>query len=109
MLSQNGFDLTLDGLLAMGENDTPTQRPQRVVLEHVLMVGYAEALELEAERLRVARTLDRALEDLRDPMIGAEVARLRADLGRMTERLVELRNRLAEANRRFGPITPAVR
>jgi hypothetical protein len=107
MPNHNAFDRALDALLAMADRDSRTQLPRRAIVEHVLTAGYAETLELEAERLRLTRILERALAPS-ETAVGAEIAALSADLGRVTERLVELRDRLAAANQRFGPITPAI-
>jgi hypothetical protein len=106
MYARPPIDRALDALLSppVGTGATP---PRRVVVEEVLTAGYAEALELEAERLRVAMTLERASSGPAEARGDAEVARLRADLRRLTERVVELRDRLDEASRQFGPTLSA--
>jgi hypothetical protein len=104
------LDQALDALLAWGEpGGSPDEAPGRAIVDYVLTAGYAQALELEAERMRVRIDLDRILPGggVLDSEI--EIAKLRADLGRVDGRLGELRDRLAEVNQRFGVITPVAR
>jgi hypothetical protein len=101
------FDQALDALLAWGEpGGPPDETPARAIVDYVLTAGYAQALELEAERMRVTIDIDRILAGGGVIDSEIEVAKLRADLGRVSGRLGELRDRLAEANQRFGVITP---
>jgi hypothetical protein len=103
------FDKALDALLAWGEvGESPDEAPGRAIVDYVLTAGYAQALELEAERMRVTIDLDRILADGAVVDSEVDIAKLRADLGRVSGRLGELRDRLAEVNQRFGVITPVV-
>jgi hypothetical protein len=106
MPDHSAFDRALDALLAMADRDSRAELPRRAIVEHLLTTGYAEMLELEAERLRLTRILERAIAPP-ETAGGADVAALSTDLSRVTDRLVELRDRLAAANQQFGPITPA--
>lgn len=100
MSNATHVDQAIDALLAVDE-DASDPRPRRVVVEHVLTTGYAEVLDLEAERLRLLRQLEGA-PALEDPMAADEVADYRAALATVDGRLGGLRKRLAEVNRRFG-------
>jgi hypothetical protein len=62
-----------------------------VEIEDVLTAGYARALELEAERSRIAAELQAAAP--------SRARRLRAGMSTVTDRLTALRARLDEANR----------
>jgi len=84
-----------------------TQPLPRAAVEEVLTAGYADALELEAERLRIAERLEEAIASIEEPRGVREIALRRAELGIVTERLAVLRDRLAEANRRFGSAVAA--
>jgi hypothetical protein len=96
-------DDAIDALLSAGE-DRSDPPPRRLIVEELLTVGYAEVLDLEAERLRVAQRLTVVLE-AHDTVPDSEVADLRARLTRVSERLKTLRTRLGEVNRRFGAAT----
>jgi hypothetical protein len=103
------FDQALDALLTWGEpSGSSDEAPGRAIVDYVLTAGYAQALELEAERMRVTIDLDLTLADGAVVDSEVDIAKLRADLGRVSGRLGELRDRLAEVNERFGVITPAV-
>jgi hypothetical protein len=96
-------DRAIDALLAddIASSEPP---PRRAVVEHLLTAGYAEILDLEAERLRVVRRLSSVAEGAASPG-SVEVAALHGELARVTERVRDLRDRLAEVNRRFGAVT----
>jgi hypothetical protein len=103
------FDQALDALLAWGEQGgSPDETPGRAIVDHVLTAGYAQALELEADRMRITSSLDRILAEGGVLDADMEIANLRSDLGRVSGRLGELRDRLAEVNQRFGVITRVV-
>jgi hypothetical protein len=99
MSNASHVDQAIDALLTEDE-DASGPRPRRVVVEHVLTTGYAEVLDLEAERLRLLRQLEGAPAS-EDPTAD-EVADYRAALATVDGRLGALRKRLAEVNRRFG-------
>jgi hypothetical protein len=82
----------LEALLQRQRLNVPVPRAE---IDQVLTDGYAEALDLEVRRLEVARRL-REQEDAR----AAE--ELAPALDAYTTQLVLLRQRLAEASRRFG-------
>jgi hypothetical protein len=81
-------DRALDALIAVCETGA---LPDRESVEHVLTSGYAEALDLEAERLSIVRRLERG----RAGDAPVDVVALRADLHAITSRLRVLRRRLA--------------
>ena len=78
----------LDELLS---DPAPTLESVETVLTH----GHAVALDLEAQRLRIRRTLDR-MGSLGDKSLEDE-------LSGVTARLLALRGRLAEAGQLLGP------
>ena len=79
--------------------DRPTERarPARAVVEKTLTDGYAHALALEGDRLRVERRL-RELVDTseRDETTDAEVASLASSVALLDRELADLRGLLAE-------------
>jgi hypothetical protein len=87
-VSRDPLDSALEALLSTLEGDAGGSAD----VEQVLTAGYGRALELEAERARIAVELQTT-----SP---ARAHRLRALLSSVTERLVSLRTRLDEANRR---------
>lgn len=80
---------------APGDPPPPTQ-----LVHHVLTTGYAEALDLEAERLMAARCLERLLQTQSPP--AADVEELTSRVAEIDARLAVLRRRLAELDHRFG-------
>jgi hypothetical protein len=92
----------LEQLLARASRNGSLPRAE---VERVLTDGYAEALELEVERLERSRRL---LELSRVVAGGPaeddrfEAERLSDELRECTSLLLVLRGRLAEASRRFG-------
>jgi len=92
------------GALARYLSPEGTQPLRRADIEELLTAGYAEALELEAERLRIAECLEEAIARIEEPRGIREIALRRAELGIVTERLAALRDRLEEAGRRFGAL-----
>ena len=79
--------------------DQPTERarPARAMVEKTLTDGYAHALALEGDRLRVERRL-RELVDTseRDETTDAEVATLASSAALLDRELADLRGLLAE-------------
>jgi hypothetical protein len=79
--------------------DQPTERarPARALVEKTLTDGYAHALALEGDRLRVERRL-RELVDTseRDETTDAEVATLASSAALLDRELADLRGLLAE-------------
>jgi hypothetical protein len=103
------LDQALDALLAWGEpSGSSDEAPRRAIVDYVLTAGYAQALELEAEQMRVTIDLDRILAGGGVLDSDIELAKLRADLGRVSGRLDELRDRLAQVKHRVGVIRPFV-
>jgi hypothetical protein len=96
-VADDRLEQALDALLV---SPAGAERPtDRTTIETVLTEGYARALELEAERARVARELcETALTAGDDGH--PRVRRLRTMLAGLSERLTALRARLDEANRR---------
>jgi hypothetical protein len=84
----------LDGLLR-------ATAPTRADVEAALTLGHAEALELEAERLRIQRRLDRA-RAARDPAFDAVIAATTGELRAVIERQQSLSGRLADVAAQFG-------
>jgi hypothetical protein len=87
----------LDALLAAPAGDPRTERAE---VEAILTAGYAQALELEAERLQLAEELRRASLASCAKTVSPCVTRLRATVLAMSERIAALRDRLDEANHR---------
>jgi hypothetical protein len=89
-------DQALDELLAEAEGP----RPSRAFIERLLTAGYAEALELEAQRVRIADRIEKLLPSLspEDP----RVTELSAQLSAVSARLRTLRRRLATVRVRFA-------
>jgi hypothetical protein len=85
-------ETALDDLLQRQRLNEPVARAE---VDQVLTDGYAEALDLEVRRLEVARRL-RELGD------ASEAEELAPALDAFTTQLMLLRQRLAEASRRFG-------
>jgi hypothetical protein len=91
------LDEALDALLA-----APAGGPaeKRAAIEAVLTEGYARALELEAARLALVDELQAASLSSQGGASSPKARRLRTVVSAVTERLVVLRRRLDEANRR---------
>jgi hypothetical protein len=89
-----GVEAHLDALLS-------ESAPARADVEAALTHGHAEALELEAERLRIRRRLDRA-RATHDPAFDVVVAAAKEELHAVTARLLSLRGRLSDVAGRFG-------
>lgn len=96
------LDSALDELLARPSSGAPAVAD----VEALLTRGYAEALELEVERIRLAEHIDGLLSDPLAPQLPREIAHLRAQLARLAGRLSRLRGRLAEVRRRYGVAQP---
>lgn len=84
----------LDALLVAGE-------ATREEIEAALTHGHAAALELEADRIRLTRRLDRA-RTIPDPALDGVVATAHEELAGVTAALQSLRGRLADVAARFG-------
>ncbi len=82
---------TLDDLLARERAGAP---PTRDEIEQVLTGGYGHALELEVQRLQVARELAQRE--------GVERDAWRAQLAHVTAELTALRTRLGAAGMHYG-------
>lgn len=79
--------------------DQPTERarPARAVVEKTLTDGYAHALALEGDRLRVERRLRELVDTAeRDETTDAEVATLASSVAVLDRELADLRGLLAE-------------
>jgi ABC-type phosphate transport system auxiliary subunit len=70
-------------------------KPLLTEMEHTLTDGYARALELEAERLRLERRIGELAHSLDGPDEAKELRRLAIDLRRIDEILAALRGELA--------------
>ena len=93
------IDQAIDALLAACDAGA---MPDRETVEHVLTSGYAEALDLEAERLHLMRRIQRD-----EPIPAADMRRLRSDLALVTDRLRALRRRLSAVDERVTGIRPS--
>ena len=76
--------------------------PSRDRIDRVLTDGYAEALELEAQRLKMARELEDQLSHTADADYAEEALRLNREISIQTAHLRQLRHLLGEVSRRFG-------
>jgi hypothetical protein len=76
--------------------------PAREQIDRVLTDGYAEALELEVQRLKLARELEDQLSRTGDAEYAEEALRLNREISIKTAHLRQLRHLLGEASRRFG-------
>jgi hypothetical protein len=80
-------------LAALLEGTAPTDpSPAWAVVEHVLTAGYAEVLDLEAERVQLEHQLRLATPD--------EVATITDAMDALELRVAALRSRLVEVDRR---------
>ena len=70
-------------------------KPLLTEMEHTLTDGYARALELEAERLRLERRIGELAHNLDGPKQARELRRLALDLEGIDESLTSLRDVLA--------------
>ena len=70
-------------------------KPLLTEMEHTLTDGYARALELEAERLRLERRIGELAHNLDGPKQARELRRLALDLKGIDESLTSLRDVLA--------------
>jgi hypothetical protein len=70
-------------------------KPLLTEMEHTLTDGYARALELEGERLRVERRIGELAHNLDGPDEARELRRLALDLKGIDESLTNLRDVLA--------------
>jgi hypothetical protein len=87
----------LDALLRAPVGDPLTQRD---AVEAVLTAGYAQVLDLEAERFQLARELRSASLVSARGTGSPRVRHLRATVSAINESIAALRDRLDEANRR---------
>jgi hypothetical protein len=90
-VAAEGFEDALDAPLEMPPGHSGATAPS--VVEAVLTEGYATALELEAERSRLLKQLERDAPP-------REAQQLRAVMAAVGRKLARLRRRLDEANRR---------
>src|SRR5207247_1233837 len=93
-VSEDAVEAHLDALLS-------ASAPTRAEVEAALTQGHAAALELEADRVRIHRRLDRARSAL-DPRFDPIVATMAEELRGVSGRLHSLRGRLSEVTRRSG-------
>jgi hypothetical protein len=97
-MSGSSLDRAIAALLRDDRAGDPV--PDRETIDHVLTAGYAEALNLEAERLNAERRLLRLARST-----GAadqeQAQQLRASIREIDERLPALRSGLAEIDVRF--------
>jgi hypothetical protein len=91
----SSLDRALAALLDGSAPDDPS--PAWEVIEHVLTAGYAEVLDLEAERVQLQHRLQVALGDDGAP---DEAATITAAMGDLELRVAALRSRLVEVDRR---------
>jgi hypothetical protein len=89
MAADDGMEETLELLLTAAPE--AGFRSNRAAFEAILTDGYARALELEAERARLAREL----------ALRGEARTGHPVLAALSERVRSLRNRLDEANHRL--------
>ncbi|HEU4977762.1 MAG TPA: hypothetical protein VFT42_02605 [Solirubrobacteraceae bacterium] len=101
-MDEPSFDAALDGLLARSS----TGGPPVPEVEALLTRGYAHALELEVERMRLAERVDDLLSDPLAPQLPRDIAHLHAELAQVGNRLHRLRERLAEVASRYGVARP---
>jgi hypothetical protein len=74
--------------------------PAWEVVEHVLTAGYAEVLDLEAERVQLQHRLQLAMGDDGESGAPAEVATITDAIRDLQLRVAALRSRLVEVDRR---------
>lgn len=98
----------LDGELeaVLASSPGAPEAPSLADVEALLTRGYAEALELEVERLRVVQEIESLLSDPGAPQVPREIAELRSKLAALANRLRSLRERLAETGRVYGIARP---
>ena len=97
-MTGSSLDRAIAALLAGMHSDEPP--PDRETVDHVLTSGYAEALDLEAERINTERTLLRLRRSTKDAE-REQVTLLEQRLRQIGERLPTLRADLAEIDDRF--------
>ena len=95
MSTGRAAEAELDALLAK-------EAPGADEVEAALTHGHAAALELEANRLRLHRKLERA-SSINDPGRNGVIVQLREEIAAVTARMRSLQERLSEAGSRFGP------
>jgi hypothetical protein len=93
--AQSGLDRAITALIDGMARDDPA--PAWEVVEHVLTAGYAEVLDLEAERVQLQHRLGAAMGDDTAPEAVAAITEAIRDL---ELRVATLRSRLAEVDRR---------
>jgi DNA-binding FadR family transcriptional regulator len=81
-------------------NGSDPANPLLTEMEHTLTDGYARALELEAERLRLERRIGELAHNLEGPGQVGELRRLAERLRTADDNLMALRQVLAELQRR---------
>jgi hypothetical protein len=97
-------DSTVDRAIAALLDDDASLHdpvPPWEVIEHVLTAGYAEVLELEAERVHLQHKLRGAMTDDSEPRAPEEVGAITDVLGELELRVARLRSRLAELDARY--------
>jgi hypothetical protein len=93
--AQSSLDSAIAALIDGMARDDPA--PAWEVVEHVLTAGYAEVLDLEAERVQLQNRLTAALDDEGAP---EAVGAITNAMGDLEMRVVALRSKLAEVDRR---------
>jgi ABC-type phosphate transport system auxiliary subunit len=91
----------------IAEPQSGEQAPSLARIEHTLTAGYARALELEAERLRLERRIARVAAELADgphDLRAAELASLAQRASSAGEDLAELRRMLASLKLRASEL-----
>jgi hypothetical protein len=99
----------ISSLLAESESEAGRSHPSLAALEDTLTVGYARALELEAERWRLERRIGQLAPRLDgdDAAPGAELARLARRAARTDGELQRLRSLLATLRARASALRAA--
>jgi hypothetical protein len=82
-------------------------KPLLTEMEHTLTDGYARALGLEAERLRLERRIGELTHNLHGPEEAKELRRLALDLRGIDESLASLRDVLAALQQRVDAVKAA--
>ena len=87
------YSVLCDEIRTLLEGPAPARQPSLAQLENTLTEGYARALELEAERLRLERRIGELGRDVRSGSepAGEEIATLAARLSHTSTRLARLR------------------
>jgi hypothetical protein len=99
-----GRDLAslLDRIRLLLEQEADPSVPILTELEHTLTDGYAVALELEGDRLRLERQIGELAQSVDGPEQAEELKDLAQQLRATDEDLVSLRELLPELQRRVG-------